>query len=41
MKETYIAKELNVPPVLDKIREYGRNWLRHTNRMTLIDYREY
>jgi hypothetical protein len=28
-----IAKELNVTPVLDKIQDYGRNWLQHTNRM--------
>jgi hypothetical protein len=30
---TEIAKEINRSPVLDKIQEYRRNWLQHTNRM--------
>jgi len=33
---TDIAKELNLTPVLDKIEEYGRNWLQHINRMPRI-----
>jgi len=41
MKQTEIAKELNITPVLDKIQKYRRNWLQHTNRMTLMYYREY
>ena len=31
---TEIAKEINITPVLHKIREYSRNSLQHTNRMT-------
>jgi hypothetical protein len=30
---TQIAKELNMPPVLDKIQSYKRNWIQHVNRM--------
>jgi len=30
---TQIAKEPNTTPVLDKIQEYGRNWLQSTNRI--------
>jgi len=29
---TQMAKELNITPVLDKIQDYRRNWLHHTNR---------
>jgi hypothetical protein len=29
----YIAKELNINPILDKIQEYRRNWLQYINRM--------
>jgi len=29
--DTEIVKELNIIPVLDKIREYRINWSRHTN----------
>jgi hypothetical protein len=29
---TEIAKELNVIPVLDKIKDYKRNWIQHVNR---------
>jgi hypothetical protein len=31
---TKIAKELNTTPVLDKVQEYGRNWLQNTNIMS-------
>jgi len=30
---TQIAKELKVTPILDKLLEYKRNWIRHVNRM--------
>jgi hypothetical protein len=30
---TQVAKEPNTTPVLDKIQEYGRNWLQSTNRI--------
>jgi len=33
---TGMAKELNITPVLDKIRAYKRNWLHHTNRLLRI-----
>ena len=33
---TGMAKELNIPPVLDKIRDCKRNWLHHTNRLQRI-----
>jgi len=29
----YIAKELEITPVLDKLMEYKRNWIQHVNRM--------
>jgi hypothetical protein len=29
-----IAKELNIPPVLDKIQACRRNWLQHANIMS-------
>jgi hypothetical protein len=32
---TEIAKELNITPVLEKIREYKRNCLLHVNRIPL------
>ena len=32
-RNTEIAKELNITPVLDKIEEHRRNWLLHINRM--------
>jgi len=35
MKQTEIAKQLNITPVLDRIQEYRRNWLQHANRMPL------
>ena len=28
-----IAKELKITPVLDKLLEYERNWIKHVNRM--------
>jgi phage anti-repressor protein len=28
-----IPKELNITPVLDKIQDYRRNWIRNVNRM--------
>jgi hypothetical protein len=28
-----IGKELEITPVLDKLLEYKRNWIRHVNRM--------
>ena len=28
-----MAKELNITQILDKIRDYKRNWLHHTNRL--------
>jgi hypothetical protein len=31
---TETAKGLNITPVLDKIQEYSRNWLRHINSMS-------
>jgi hypothetical protein len=30
---TVVANELNRSPVMDKIKEYRRNWLQHINRM--------
>jgi hypothetical protein len=33
---TDTAKELNITPVLDKIREYGKNRLQHVNKMPRI-----
>jgi len=30
---TQIAKELKIPPILDKLLEYKRNWIQHVNRM--------
>jgi len=30
---TRIANELNLTPDVDKLSEYRRNWLQHTNRM--------
>jgi hypothetical protein len=30
---TQIAKELKITPVLDKLLEYKRNWIKHINRM--------
>jgi hypothetical protein len=30
---TGIAKELKITPVLNKIQDYKRNWIRHVNRM--------
>jgi len=27
------AKELKIIPILDKLLEYKRNWIRHVNRM--------
>ena len=30
---TQIAKELKITPILDKLQEYKRNWIRHVNRM--------
>ena len=30
---TQIAKELEITPILDKLLEYKRNWIRHVNRM--------
>jgi len=32
-RNTEIAKELNLMPVLDKIQDCRRNWLQHANRM--------
>jgi hypothetical protein len=32
-KNTGIAKELNITPVLDKIQSYKRNWVQHGNRI--------
>jgi hypothetical protein len=33
MKQTEIAKELNITPVSDKIQDYRRNWIWHVKRM--------
>jgi hypothetical protein len=33
-KNTEITKELNITPVLDKIKEYRRNWLQNVNKMS-------
>ena len=33
-----IAKELKIPPILDKLLEYKRSWIQHVNRMLEIDY---
>jgi len=30
---SHMAKELEIPPVLDKLLEYKRNWIQHVNRM--------
>jgi hypothetical protein len=30
---TQIAKELKITPILDKLLEYKRKWIRHVNRM--------
>ena len=30
---SHIAKELEITPVLDKLLEYKRNWIKHVNRM--------
>ena len=30
---TEIAEEINITTDLDKIQEYRRNWLQHTNKM--------
>jgi hypothetical protein len=30
---TQIAEELNVTPILDKLLEYKRNWIKHVNGM--------
>jgi hypothetical protein len=30
---TEIAIELNITPVLDKVKDYKRNWIQHVNRM--------
>jgi hypothetical protein len=35
---TDIAKELNITPVLDKIHDYKRNWMRHVNGSHVTDY---
>jgi hypothetical protein len=32
-KNTQIAKELKITPILDKLLEYKRNWIQHVNRM--------
>lgn len=33
---TVMAKELNITPVLNKIRDYKRNWMQHTNELPRI-----
>jgi hypothetical protein len=30
---TQIAKELKITPILDKILEYKKKWIKHVNRM--------
>jgi hypothetical protein len=30
-RDTDIAKELNITPVLDKIQDYKRKWIQHVN----------
>jgi hypothetical protein len=30
---TQIAKELKITPILDKLLEYKRKWIKHVNRM--------
>jgi hypothetical protein len=30
-RNTEIAKELNITPVLDKIQDYKRKWIQHVN----------
>jgi hypothetical protein len=30
---TQIAKELKITPILDRLLEYKRNWIKHVNRM--------
>ena len=32
-KNTQIAKELKITPILDKLLEYKSNWIQHVNRM--------
>jgi len=32
-KKIQIAKELKITPILDKLLEYKRNWIRHVSRM--------
>jgi len=35
---TDIAKDLSINPILDKIQEYRRNWLKYINRMPRDEY---
>jgi hypothetical protein len=35
---TQIAKEFKITPVLDKLLEYKRNWIKHVNRMCVCVY---
>jgi len=37
-RNTEIAKELNLTPVLSKIRDCRRNWIQHVNGMLVTDY---
>jgi hypothetical protein len=32
-RNTQIAKELKITPVLDRLQEYKRNWIQHLNTM--------
>jgi hypothetical protein len=32
-RNTQIAKELKMTPILDKILEYKNNWIQHVNRL--------
>jgi hypothetical protein len=32
-RNTQIAKELKITPILDNLLEYKRNWIQHVNRM--------
>jgi hypothetical protein len=36
---TETAKELIITQFLDKMQEYRRNWLEHTNQCLITDYR--
>jgi len=32
-RKSQITKEFKITPILDKLMEYNRNWIKHVNRM--------